>query len=121
MSKLLVAVYGSLRLGEFNNPVLKHSKHIETTVLRGFELYSLGEYPAAVESIFPKPLTVDLYEIGYELFIRLNNMEIRAGYELIMHQRHTEQYLMWVMWGGISSTRLIEGGDWATRTKGLTR
>jgi gamma-glutamylcyclotransferase (GGCT)/AIG2-like uncharacterized protein YtfP len=116
-----IAVYGSLRLGEFNNPILKRSKYIETTVFRGFELYSLGAFPAAVESFLPKPLTVDVYEVDPGTFIRLHNMETNAGYELIMHQRHTEQYLMWVMWGGLSPAQLIESGDWATRTKGLTR
>ena len=59
----LVAVYGSLRKGFGNNRLLSDAEYVGTTTVEGWELYSLGAFPGAIQGE-GAPLTVELYRVG---------------------------------------------------------
>lgn len=57
--KQLLAAYGSLRKGYFNNPVLGRSKYIGSTFIKG-TMYDLGAFPCVTLD--------DRHEIYIEIF-----------------------------------------------------
>jgi gamma-glutamylcyclotransferase (GGCT)/AIG2-like uncharacterized protein YtfP len=73
-----ITVYGSLKKGKYNNVLLKDSKFIGDTEVKG-TLYSLGSYPALVnegENAYP----AEVYEVSDEVYERVSRMELGAGY-----------------------------------------
>ena len=79
----VVAVYGSLKMGKYNHPLIKDCKYlgkskIETT------MYLIGSYPAIVDKFgghTQETHDVELYELDEVTYARVRNMEIGAGYK----------------------------------------
>lgn len=60
----LVAVYGSLRQGLHNHPVLGDSEYVGTSQVQGFDMYSYGSYPYVSPSDGSDgTITVEVYRV----------------------------------------------------------
>lgn len=79
MSKT-IAVYGSLKSGYYNNPMIMKGKMLGKEVIRG-TMYSLGSYPALLEE-GDAVHEVELWEIDEPTYDRVTDMEIGAGYKV---------------------------------------
>lgn len=111
-----IATYGSLREGEYNFERFKEVfgdgiVRTNTTEIEGYELYSLGGYPAAVKS--EGKLTVDTLEVSEAVHERIKAMELGAGYVEETIEINNEPHLIYLfeqeprMHAGI-----VSEGDW---------
>ena len=120
-----IAVYGSLRQGQYNNlrfqQMYGHESfnHVRTTVFKGYDLYSLGPYPAAIPG--KGELVVDIFEVSDDLFERLDAMERSADYfpvELFLRNGDEHEFInIWLYQPkGHSFLRenapIVRSGDW---------
>ena len=81
--KDLYAFYGSFRMGMSNHDLYKDSiQFIQTNTAKGFELYSLGEYPYAIKSEdMNQIMVVEIYKITNKIVqSAIHVLEINAGY-----------------------------------------
>jgi gamma-glutamylcyclotransferase (GGCT)/AIG2-like uncharacterized protein YtfP len=77
-----VAVYGSLKKGKYNHPLIEGCKKIDDIFIKG-TLYSLGSYPAITlegDNYFE----AEVYELPDENYQRVKRMELGAGYQEVM-------------------------------------
>lgn len=75
----LIAVYGSLKKGKYNNPLLEDSEFLGDTKVKG-TLYGLGGYPALLEDgdiEYP----AEIYRVSDSVYERIRGMELGAGYK----------------------------------------
>ena len=75
MSKTLCAVYGSLKTGLHNHVILDNSKKLGDVIIGGFEMYSLGAFPAITESNVEDRIFAEVYEVTEGTFARLDILE----------------------------------------------
>lgn len=77
-----VLVYGSLKRGFHNHPLLEHARFLGPASTPGqYRLYSLGDYPAAVEA--PRggyALHGELYQVDSDTLARLDRLEGHPEY-----------------------------------------
>lgn len=78
-----VLVYGSLRKGEYNYDRFQQYypnqiQYLETFTVKGFDLYSLGPYPAIIPG--KGELVVDLLLVSDAAKEGMDDMELGAGY-----------------------------------------
>lgn len=123
MSKL-IAVYGSLRIGEYN-----YERFVDifgktsittvekTKVIDGFDLYSLGSYPAITRG--SNKLTVDILEVTDNVHNSIKAMELGAGYdEETIHIENIGDVVIYTYPKEyLDSRRLVESGDWSNYLK----
>lgn len=119
------AFYGSLRKGEYNYARMIHESkgvtYIETKIVQGFDLYSLGAFPAAFPSNNPQaPLTVDIFKIENKgIRNAIDGMEIGAGYRRCNIGTKKNPICMYVAAGRLMSfvddNDLVPSGDWLKR------
>lgn len=115
--KKLIALYGSLRKGEYNckrfqNYFPGEFNYLRTETIKGFDLFDLGSYPGIKESKDPnKELVIDIFEAGEECYRSINAMELGANYT-----NHTikigEDICTIYLYNG-NPTKLVESGDWS--------
>lgn len=121
-----IAVYGSLRYGEYNyNAFNSHYKmhHTGTHIVDGLELYSLGAYPACAKG--NGKVIVDTFEVTDECFSRIHGMEIGAGYYASTINIDGEPHTIWLMtkgqdaygWRRLEEEERVESGDWSSYLK----
>lgn len=79
MSKI-IAVYGSLKSGHYNNPMIMSGKLLFKDTIMG-TMYSLGSYPAFVFDGYDKH-EVEVWEVSEQVYDRVVDMEIGAGYDI---------------------------------------
>lgn len=80
-SKKYIVVYGSLRAKPepfYNFNACGKQQFIKKFNLEGYELYSLGAYPAIIEG--KGNITVELHEVDERTYQRIRGMELGAGY-----------------------------------------
>lgn len=77
-----VAVYGSLKAGLMNSALLIDSKFVNVTTIEGYDMYSVGHYPAITKG--EGAIEVEVYEIDTPTLQRLDCLE---GY----HSRQPKQ------------------------------
>jgi len=109
-----IAVYGSLRVGEYNNRGI--GDYIETTRIEGFKLmsYQRGPYPYAVEDP-ESSIIVDLLEISDEDKRWIDAMEVGAGYTIKSVNIDAEDYTIYVQDNPDEELIEITNGDWTKR------
>lgn len=73
-----VAVYGSLKLGRYNHPLISDCKFLGESTIKG-TMYSLGTYPALIEEGNDEH-RVEIYELPDDIYLRVKRMEIGASY-----------------------------------------
>jgi gamma-glutamylcyclotransferase (GGCT)/AIG2-like uncharacterized protein YtfP len=78
-----IAVYGTLKRGFYNYDRFNHFyefKFVGSERIKGFSLYDLGHYPAAVESDPENEITIEIFDVSPACYKSLHEMEISAGY-----------------------------------------
>jgi len=130
--KHIIAVYGTLRQG-FGNHRIINDKPFHKTELTNFVMYSLGGFPAIVESNDDKDtIAVELYEVDD---ITLANVDSLEGYNRESDHnpfydcKEVEVYLgdgnyttasIYVMHENsryIKGAPVVKSGDWVKHTK----
>ncbi|NJN42588.1 MAG: gamma-glutamylcyclotransferase [Flammeovirgaceae bacterium] len=105
------AFYGSLRIGMYNYLRYRNALHYEYSQwLPGYELFSLGDYPAACPANPNQSIIVEFFSINdIETRSSIHDLEIEAGYfykEINHRHRKVGIYLM----NKKANSRIIESG-----------
>jgi gamma-glutamylcyclotransferase (GGCT)/AIG2-like uncharacterized protein YtfP len=110
-----IAVYGSLREGQYNFErfkqaypeikVVKNNHRIE-----GFQLYSLGAYPAIKYG--KGSVEIDVLEVPQRCFGQITAMELGAGYSALEIFIDNEQVVIYPYEQQVDPRRLVESGNW---------
>ena len=125
MSKYIVAVYGSLREGEYNCDSFKSYypngfNKIGEAKLPGYKLFTFGPYPFASETEdLEKVLTVDIFDCSHDCFADITRMELGAGYYMksvnVEDFKGNELIAVIYLQKEDNTYKEIENGDWKTR------
>lgn len=111
-----IAVYGSLREGEYNFNAFPDAKKVKQSRVEGFKLYSLGAYPGAIKSESEEDtMVVDIIEVGEASYERIRAMELGAGYTEESVDIEGEEYPIYVYRRQPREENLVESGDWSER------
>ena len=104
-----VFVYGSLKRGFHNNPVLDGARFIRADKVRGYLLHDLGSYPAAVPCIGDSEIHGELYEV--DNLARLDSLE---GYPSFYDRQRklVGGCFAWVYYLSESSAPVVADGVW---------
>ena len=110
-----IAVYGSLRKGEYNYDRFggdKTFKHLGTHSITGYELFSLGPYPGVRPASKDKSIVVDVLECENGVAAMIDRMETGAGYvaKEITVGEHTATIYEYNY--SITGNSIVESGDW---------
>ena len=82
MQKYLIAVYGSLKKGYFNEAYLERSEYIGEVVTEpSYELVDFGPYPAVLEG-GTTGIHCEVYKVDKVTLLSIARMEMVAGYEV---------------------------------------
>jgi len=73
-----ILVYGSLRKDHYNFNRCGKQKFVKAMKLNGYDLFSLGSYPAILEG--KGDLVVELHEVDDLTHKNIQRMELGAGY-----------------------------------------
>lgn len=116
-------VYGSLRKDMYNSVIFNEEKgdseYIGDGLLDGYELYSLGSYPAIYEG--DGSVVVELYEVhNQEVFDSIDWMEKGAGYkrkEVTIKVNGNDETGYVYVYSRVPSGSKVEDGDWVNFIK----
>lgn len=111
----LIAVYGSLRKGEYNQEGRNGMKYLSTHEIDGYELYSFGSYPGIKEG--KGKLTVDIFECTDQCKKSIDWMEIGAGYVIKPITIEGKECDLYVYNHDVEGYTKVESGDWSTYLK----
>lgn len=80
---MLIAVYGTLRKGDYNHDrYLREYEPLVTERVDGFELYNMGgSYPYIARGA--DSITVEIYDVPPEVLAPIESMERGAGYDMV--------------------------------------
>lgn len=115
-----VAVYGSLRKGMHNNPLLGNSEFLGSTVTaEPYAMYSLGGFPM-VQLTGEKvcPIVVEVFEVDDAVHQRLDQLEGFRGkgrdnfYDCSLVQTVDFGEVLMYHIEDRTNNRLVENGDW---------
>jgi gamma-glutamylcyclotransferase (GGCT)/AIG2-like uncharacterized protein YtfP len=73
-----VAVYGSLKKGKYNHPLIENCKFLGEAEVSG-TLYRVSSYPALVQEGDAR-YPVEVYELDDRTYQAVKGMEVSAGY-----------------------------------------
>lgn len=113
----LYAFYGSLRKGMYNYRAFSSNMdYLETVVVTGFKLFSLGAYPCAIKTgNEDDKLTVDLFKVTGEDEHRIDRMEKGASYKYDELEFNGKKFGIYVFPSDALnrlSDRNVPEGDW---------
>lgn len=77
-----VAVYGSLKKGKYNHPMIEGCEKVGDITIKG-TLYRVSSYPAIVEE-GDNEYPAEVYELPPDIYSRIKRMELGAGYKEVM-------------------------------------
>jgi len=124
-SAIRVAVYGSLRRGMGNDGLLSGSELLGTTGVEGFEMYSLGAFPACVPTDGEEMVQVEVYEVDMGT---LESLDMLEGYPNFYDRQRVStvfgEAFMYFMHQEPEGQPKVIGGDWvghraAQKTTGI--
>lgn len=107
-----VFVYGSLKRGFHNNPVLDGARFLRTDKMRGYLLHDLGAYPAAVPCIGDNEIHGELYEVNNRVFARLDSLEGYPEFYDRFRARSVGGCFAWVYYLSESDAPVVADGVW---------
>lgn len=118
MPKIKLAVYGTLRDGEYNHDRMKGAEYIGTYRIPGFQMRTNGWFPYAIP-VSGKKLVVELYSLTPEILGRIDDIE---GYPLHYDRKLIDvaNHCAWIYIPRhialiTSGTKPIESGDWCSQ------
>lgn len=82
---MLIGVYGSLKKGKHNHPMLGVATFKGGGKVKG-RMFSLGSYPMLVEPAEgdeSKEYQLEVYDVPTDVFDAVDNMELGAGYKRV--------------------------------------
>jgi gamma-glutamylcyclotransferase (GGCT)/AIG2-like uncharacterized protein YtfP len=120
MTSNLYAFYGSLRRGLQNHERFKaHLNYRFSSWVKGYQLYSLGDFPFAVKSANANDkILVEVFEvIDPQAQNQLDDLELGYGYhiETILIDGHPVKIYLFKE---NANYPLVSGGDWAKFFRG---
>lgn len=110
--------YGSLRKPMYNYNKLRmlygldSMQYIKTTPTCGYEMYTLGSYPAIKESSQDRTIIVDLFKVNEEAYKYIQEMETGADFYEDNIIIDGEEYSIFPYAGRVNEHNLIVYGDW---------
>lgn len=108
------AFYGSLRRGMSNYEVYKEGlQYLFSTRLRGFKIFSMGDYPCAVESgNSTDSIVIEIFKITNANIERdIHDMELSVGYHFKnIEINHTNVGIY--LYASSKNYPEVPGGDW---------
>lgn len=109
-----IAVYGSLRKGDYNyERCIPGAEVIEQVEIEGWTMYDLGYgYPAIVKG--DGMVLFDIMDVTDEQYERVESMELGAGYlaETVKLRGASEAVLFYMRQAPEHGAGVIESGDW---------
>lgn len=118
MNKILIAVYGSLRLGMHNHRILETSNYLgEFQSKPEFNLYSLGSFPG-LKTNGNTSVTMEVYEVTEEVAKRVDSLEgytpggNNTFYDKIPIETPYGEASVYIYVNDIPEERIVESGDW---------
>jgi len=113
-----IAVYGSLRKGEYNYNRFKQLfpdiKVVDTTItITDFALYDLQFGYPGIKREKDAKLVVDILEVNDMCEDMLDNMELGAGYHIEYIKIKNETIKIYVYDGKVKDEHIVENGDWS--------
>lgn len=125
MNSQLFFFYGSLRPTMYNYSRFFNSNNhkilADSVTIHGFEMHSLGAYPAVIKSSVDKHIVGTIIEIEDQQIIRsIHLMEIGAGYTggiVKINDLDVNIYFMKNKDGVFNERTLVKGGNWINHLK----
>lgn len=120
MSKVKVAVYGSLRKGLGNHPLLESSKYLgEEWTGEGYTMISLSAFPGVYKDESGGKIKIEIYEVDSYTAARLDMLEGFSGYDNpnnfynkeLIETSHGPTFIYYINRSG-GSNEVVESGDW---------
>lgn len=74
-----IAVYGSLKKGKYNHPLIEGCEHVDNIRVKG-TMYRVSSYPALVDE-GENYYDAEVYEIPDSIYQQVRGMELGAGYK----------------------------------------
>lgn len=124
MSRKRIAVYGSLREGEYNFERIKEYyglSSIKTLAndieIEGYDLFDLGMYPAISEG--KGKLIIDVLSVNDQAATFIERMELGAGYNIstVRVPRYGEITIYTYPPNSFPASRLVASGNWSEYLK----
>lgn len=124
MSRVRIAVYGSLREGEYNYERIAHNfgkSSIRTLAsgvkVSGYDLYDLGPYPAISKG--ENELIVDVISVDSSAYTFIKRMELGAGYQedSVKIKSYGDVLIYTFPPNSFPENRLVPSGDWSEHLK----
>lgn len=116
---MLFAVYGSLRIGEFNYSFVKKAYGEDGLIpickakIKGYRLYSLGDFPGAVKQEQADGIVVDVMAASSEVAAFIDNMEKTAGYKPKIARWGKHSLVFYALDKPEDYWPLVPDGDWS--------
>lgn len=114
-----VAVYGSLRPGNYNfDRIVKlfpgQFDLVMSTVIYGYKMFNLGYYPAIVPTgKETDKIVIDIVNCGEEPLKYIEAMEYGAGYKsVVIHVEDMECIIYYMNFSDLIPYEIIKSGDW---------
>lgn len=113
----IIFVYGSLRQGLYNFPIIEQStasKFIAYGILEGYRMYSLGSYPAIHEHEGMR-IYGEIWKVNDRVFNYIDRMEHSAGYGSLVREIQTSRGKINALFYFKEKSQnhiYINGGDW---------
>lgn len=122
MGKRFIAVYGSLREGDYNYERFKaifkddFKKITEPIEIKGYRLFDLGSYPGIVESTDNHKLTIEIIQCSQECYNTILTMEVNAGYKVSEIHVNDNGVMydcsIFIYQGNRTNCPIVDNGDW---------
>ncbi len=113
---MLVAVYGTLRVGEYNYERFKDGVIdiiAENVKIPNYEMFDLGSYPGVRKSMGVE-IVVDIINFGNDTYEQIEKMELGAGYKMTYVDTPVGMDIVMFTYNrpGSYGLPIIESGDW---------
>ena len=118
----LVAVYGSLRKGMGNHPLLERgdATFLSAERITGWDMYSMGGFPFISPATEQSEIKIEVYKVNHTTMLRLDQLE---GYPSFYDRKlvHTTKGLAWIYFiqgNNLSKYPPVASGDWVLFRRG---
>jgi len=111
----LYAFYGSLRSGMSNYERYKEALEYQFSArLKGFKLYSRGQYPCVIKSNSDDSVVVEVFRvINHDFEIQIHHLEMSEGY--VYEETYIDEKKVGIyVYENVENFQEVIEGDWVT-------